>query len=153
MEIIFFSLSIFPRQLIIGKISLLELKIQVFPGMHFNININESVLKMLTTHRGIVEERRFLLKYSKGVSRLCAPKSWLVFIQNSLRAPLPRTWVSLIRTIWVNMWKTARNLDAFKHFLKLSSKVYEQTKNCGEQKKEVSEVRTDEKGKWWLVSI
>lgn len=54
-----------------GEISLLG-----FSGMHLNVNINGSVLKMLKTHKGVNEEtefpyevckENFHMKYVKGV--------------------------------------------------------------------------------------
>lgn len=44
-----------------GEISLLG-----FSGMHLNVNINESILKMLKTHKGVKEEKEFPYEVCKG---------------------------------------------------------------------------------------
>lgn len=66
--IIFFSLWIFSRKMTIGEISLLG-----FSGMHLNVTINESVLKILKTYKE-VEKPTFWREFTKIKFQLSTQK-------------------------------------------------------------------------------
>lgn len=84
----------------IGEISLLG-----FSGMHLNVNINESVLKMLKTHKGVEKEKEFPYAVCKGC---VAPDCVHQYSEESSpklnSSSLPRnSSISFMRSIKVNL--------------------------------------------------